>query len=49
MVRIDRNQWRVYVCKRRLHHGAVGLGFALIGVALMAHDRADAAEWLRPR
>lgn len=41
MVKIDRNQWRVYLAGYRLHHGLVGCFFVGFGMTLIWHDRAD--------
>ncbi len=34
--------YRCYVAGRRLHHGVTGIALAVIGVALVVHDRKDA-------
>ena len=36
---------RVYVLGQRVHHGAVGVALAGLGVLLSAHDRSDLREW----
>ena len=41
MLLFDRNLRRLYVCKRRVHHGAVGVVAVVLGLMLAAHDRAD--------
>lgn len=46
-VYIDRRMVRVYVLGRRLHHGATGAAFCVLGAALMLHDRRDWRAWLR--
>lgn len=33
---------RLYICRRRCHHGFTGCVLVLIGIALAIHDRADA-------
>lgn len=40
MIRITSTR-RLYVCGARLHHGLTGAFLAALGVALMAHDKAD--------
>lgn len=39
-VRVTRTR-RVYVGRRRIHHGAFGVALTLIGVLLAWHDRRD--------
>lgn len=39
---------RLYVCGRRVHHGAVGAVAAAVGLALAIHDIRDRREWFRP-
>ncbi len=41
MLKIDRNQWRVYLCRQRIHHGLVGFFFVGFGGFLIWHDRHD--------
>lgn len=41
MLKIDRNQWRVYVAGHRLHHGLTGCFIVGFGLALIWHDRRD--------
>jgi len=41
LLHIDTEQRRVWVCGLRVHHGLVGLGAAVVGAALMIHDRKD--------
>lgn len=58
VVRRHHNTVRVYVLGQRLHHGTTGLVLCLIflprrsrlavlGAALIAHDRRDWAVWLK--
>lgn len=47
LVRIDRATVRLWICGRRIHHGAVGVVATAIGVALAFHDRSDARQWFR--
>ena len=41
IVRIDTQLKRVWVFNKRLHHGLVGCGLLLTGLALIIHDFAD--------
>lgn len=41
ILHIDTDKRRVWVCGLRVHHGLVGLGAAIVGAALMIHDRKD--------
>jgi hypothetical protein len=43
---IDRELRRVFVLGKRVHHGLAGAAIALIGVALVIHDRKDWRQWL---
>jgi hypothetical protein len=43
----DRKANRVWVCKQRIHHGAVGSLLFGLGVLLMYHDRLDRSQWFR--
>jgi hypothetical protein len=36
---------RLYVCRRRCHHGLIGTVFAIAGLLLVAHDWADRPWW----
>lgn len=45
MIRVDRNQRRVHIAGRRVHHGAVGVALIALGVTLAIHDRADWRVW----
>lgn len=47
LIRVDRKLRRTWVLGRRVHHGALGLGMAVLGLGLMAHDRRDRRDWLR--
>jgi len=38
---------KVWILKQRLHHGAVGIAVASIGVLLVLHDRKDWREWFK--
>lgn len=37
---------RVYIIKRRLHHGFTGCIFVALGTILALHDRRDWREWI---
>lgn len=41
----DRALRRLWVFKRRCHHGMVGCVAVVVGMALVWHDRDDKAEW----
>lgn len=41
MLKIDRINWQVYLCRYRVHHGGAGLILTIVGLALMYHDRSD--------
>lgn len=41
LLHIDARRRRVYVLRRRLHHGRFGLILLGVGVVLMAHDWKD--------
>ena len=41
ILHIDTDKRRVWICGLRVHHGLVGLGAAIVGAALMVHDRKD--------
>lgn len=41
LIRLDPDLRRVYVCGRRLHHGAVGVGLIVAGLILVVDDMAD--------
>lgn len=41
MIRIDKHQWRVWVCGWRLHHGLLGCFLVGFGAVLIAHDWKD--------
>jgi hypothetical protein len=47
LIRVDRRLRRTYLLGRRLHHGTVGLGLAVLGAVLAWHDRRDRRDWLR--
>jgi hypothetical protein len=41
----DRACHRLWLFKRRCHHGGVGCVVMVLGVLLAWHDRKDAREW----
>jgi hypothetical protein len=41
----DRAMRRLWLFKRRCHHGMVGCFVLVIGMGLVWHDRADWHEW----
>lgn len=48
LILIDRSPrvgWRLYIRRRRWHHGKTGAYCALLGVALMLHDIRDRRVW----
>jgi uncharacterized membrane protein len=56
MIRVSMFPVRVYVFRHRLHHGVPGLALAafasslpvrVFGLALVLHDAADRAVWVR--
>lgn len=47
MIRIDRENSRLWIAGARIHHGAVGVFLVGLGVVLAIHDWADRREWLR--
>lgn len=42
-----RSRRRLWLFKRRTHHGMFGCLIALTGILLIAHDRADYRVWFR--
>lgn len=45
LLRVDTTTWRVWVLRRRLHHGPVGVALGIAGLLLAAHDRRDWRVW----
>jgi hypothetical protein len=47
LIGLDLPRRRVWIAGQRVHHGATGALLALLGTALMAHDRKDLPFWFR--
>lgn len=41
----DRTMRRLWVFKRRCHHGMIGCVVVALGILLAWHDRSDIREW----
>lgn len=46
LIEYDRALRRLWLFKRRCHHGMVGCMVVSLGLLLAWHDRADYREWL---
>lgn len=45
LIEYDRAMRRLWLFKRRCHHGAVGVLAVTFGLVLAWHDRKDKREW----
>lgn len=45
MLKFDRQAQRLWIARRRIHHGFVGAVVATLGLAAMLHDRRDVRDW----